>query len=345
MTRFLGNWEVETDIILPENVPFLRYDHPASIYTAFLRNIPGTRHDLTYLSMQFVFDAPSLLEAKRTGEQLAKEFLDYVCLASNLKARLRALLQIFNWEPGDSAMREALYFTKSQAHDDAPYSALQQPLLDTVALLQAHPVNPRLRRAMKWFANGVASKSPDDQFTFFWFVVELIAQIIKEPSRVPDKCPTCREPLYCPTCQTSPLHRPYPKQAIEQLFLKYCSNEPEIFYGRATEARNFLMHGDEVHSIEAALKIEFPNLVNEMGELAWISILNQFTPALVNKTPLFLQTNQYVYMNLSAKAHVQVGFAPNFENPAPSHFPNLNFTITSSPRRSDAGTATAGDAQ
>jgi hypothetical protein len=335
MTRFLGNWEVESDIILPEGAAFLRYDHPASSYTVFLRNILGTRNDLTCLSMQFIFDAPSLKEAKSVGEPLAKEFLDYLSLVSNLKLRLRGLLHIFNWEPG-SGEREAIYFSRSEAYDDAPYEALQRELLDSVALLQAHAADPRLRRAMKWFASGVASRSPDDQFTFFWLVIELIAQLIKEPSRIPDKCPHCRGPLYCPACNATPLHRPYPKQAIEQLFLKYCPTGPDLFYRRAIEARNMLMHGDEVRAIEAALQIEFPDLVDHMGELAWTSIMNQFVPVLIGKTPLFLQTSRYVHMSVAARGYMRVGFIPNFENPEPSHFPKIDVTIISTPRRPGA---------
>lgn len=226
-------------------------------------------------------------------------------------------------------MRECLYFSPSTAHDDAPYETLDQRLLDTVALLQAHPLSPRLRRAMKWFGNGVASKSPDDQFVYFWFVVELIAQLVKDPSPVSDKCPVCREPLYCSTCEKTPLHRPYPKQAIEQLFSE--SGAAEL-YSRASTARNMLMHGDEMTAIEEALQIEFPGLVNDMGKLAWISILNQFLPVLIGKIPVFLECSQYVYMNLSGTAHMQVGFLPNFENPDPAHFPKVKLSLKSTPR-------------
>jgi len=72
MTRFLANWKVESDIILPQETPFLRYEHPAGNYSIFLRNLPETRHDITYLSMQLVFDAPSLKEAKDIAEPLAR---------------------------------------------------------------------------------------------------------------------------------------------------------------------------------------------------------------------------------------------------------------------------------
>jgi hypothetical protein len=84
MTRFLANWEVETDITLPSQTPFIRYDHPAGAYTVFLRNIPERRNDRTFLSMQFIFDAPSIAESKEIAEPLAKEFLDHLAFASNL---------------------------------------------------------------------------------------------------------------------------------------------------------------------------------------------------------------------------------------------------------------------
>jgi len=333
MTRFLGNWEVETDIVLPDGVPFLRYDHPAAAYSVFLRNIPEKRHELTYLSMQIIFDAPSLAEAKTTGEQVAKEFLDHLSFVSNLKARLRDILQIFDCEPGGSGMRDCFYYTRSYSHDDAPYEALEPHLLDTIAMLQAEPINPRLRRALKWLGNGVASSYRDDQFAYFWFVIELVAQLIKNPSPVPDKCPTCRSPLHCDTCGASPLHRPYPKQAIEQLFHKYVTNDPEVLYKRANDARNMLMHGEEVPAIEAALEIDFSTLVDHIGALAWTAIVNQFIPVLMNKRPSFLQTSRYVHMNMSGAAHMQVGFVPNFDNPDPAHFPKVEFSMIPAERQ------------
>lgn len=329
MTRFLANWEVESDITLPDKTPYLRYDHPDGRYTAFLRNIPEDRNGLLFLSMQFVFNAPSLRESRKVGEQLAKEFLDFVTLASNLKLRLRNILQIFNWEPDGPTMRDCIYFSPSAAHGGGPFDALQKPLLDSVAMLQSQAIDPRLRRALKWFGNGVAARSPDDQFSFFWFVIELVAQHIKGPAPVPDKCPVCKGPLYCEMCGSTPLHRPYPKQAVQQLFARYVPQDkgPEEFYERASEARNMLMHGDEVKSIEEALNLELSELVDDMGELAWVSLMNQFIPALVGKQPVFIQTNQYVHMTMTGNAVMQVGFTANFDNPDPAHFPKVQISM------------------
>jgi hypothetical protein len=338
VTRYLANWEVESDIIVPEGTPFVRYDHPAAEYTVFLRNIPGKSNDTSNLSMQFIFDAPSLKEARETADLRARQFLDFLSLGSNLRVRLRNLLNIFDWEPGNDAMRECYYFARPTAHDDAPYDYLGREFLDSIAMLQAHSPNPRLRRAMKWFGNGVATKVPDDQFAFFWFVVELIAQMTKDPEPVPDKCPKCHGPLHCPACGTTPHHRPYQKQAIEQLFLRICADGPvdgPTFYRQASGARNMLMHGDEVKAIEASLDIEFSDLVDTMGKLAWMCIVNQFAPVLVGKKLTFFQADQYVYMNLSGAAHMQVGFVPNFDNPDPAHFPKVDFSMVSTPHEPD----------
>jgi hypothetical protein len=335
MTRFLANWEVESDIILPNEIPFLRHEHPTGTYIMFLRNLPEKRHDIIFLTMQIVFDAPSLNEAKEVVEPLAKEFLDYLTFASNMRTRLRDIRQIFNWEPGNDANRECHYYTPRDAHNGAPFDALDKPLLDTIGMLQAHSPNPRLRRAMKWFANGVSSRFYDDQFVYFWLVLELIAQNAKDPTPVPDKCPNCQGPLFCETCQTVPTHRPYQKQAIEQLFIKTCADKLDgaLFFRHASGARNLLMHGDEVKSIEQSLGLDFGELVDKMGNLAWTCILNQFVRVLIGKRPMFLQPNHYVYMTVGGSAHINVGFKPDFDNPDPANFPKIDFKMTwSEPR-------------
>jgi hypothetical protein len=109
--------------------------------------------------------------------------------------------------------------------------------------------------------------------------------------------------------------------------LKYYEDTPEEFYRQANDARNMLIHGEEVQAIEASLGIPFSDLVDRLGSLAWISIINQFAPVLAGKAPLFIQTNMYVYMTMSGLAHMKVGFVPNFANPDPSHFPQINFTF------------------
>jgi hypothetical protein len=62
----------EGDIILPNEIPFLRHEHPTGTYIVFLRNLPEKRHDIIFLTMQIVFDAPSLNEAKEVVGRLTR---------------------------------------------------------------------------------------------------------------------------------------------------------------------------------------------------------------------------------------------------------------------------------
>jgi hypothetical protein len=338
MPKYLANLEVETDLVLPDSLPFVKYEHPFARYTVFLRNISEERGDLTYLSMQLIFEAETVSDSKETAIELAKDFLDYLSYASSLKLRLKSISQVFNWDQPGTPMRECLMFTRKIPHSGAPFPALENKLLETVAMLQAHPADPRLRRVLKWFATAVRAQAPDDQFINFWFVIEIVAQIIKDPTKVPDKCPTCRTALYCGSCNTTPLHRPYPKHSIELLFSRYWKDDPAAFYQLASEVRNRLMHGDELDAIEGSLGVDFADLVNSLGRLAWGAILNQFVKALVDKEPMFLQASQYANMTMSATAHMKIGFVPNFDNPDPAYFPKVDFSVVSRERDADDST-------
>jgi len=327
MTLFLANGQVEAHLSLTEGTPSVRYVHPAQTYTVFLRDSnvePGA--DPPLLSMQIVFSAPSLQEAKPIAEAYLKEFLDYLVVVTNCKFKTHRILHIFNWEPG-VGMRECLYF-KGATDPEIPIPGLSGDLLETVALMQQHPIQPRLRRALKWFGNGVGALYRDDQFAYFWFVVELVAQIVKELTPIPDKCPSCGGPLFCPACEVSHLHRPYPKQAIEQLFNRYGGKEGQNFFNQASEVRNRLMHGDEIGAIETRLNVNFSEMVDNLGGLAWTSIINQFVPNFVGKEIALLRTNRYVHMSVSLGAHMQVGFMPKFDDPTPDHFPEVLLSMT-----------------
>lgn len=327
MTRIMANWDLESDITLPDATPYVRYEHPQGKYVIFLRKAPAEETNPLKMSLQVICEAPTLHDASEISEALAKEFLDYLSYATSMKTKLGRPQYIFNWEVShlEHGVREAIYYHTSPA-DEPPFAALDPRLLETISLLQKDEIDTRLRRALKWFSNGVAAQYQDDQFAFFWFVVELIAQIMKTVTPVPDRCPKCREPMFCPTCNASHMHRPYPKQAVEALFQRLVRGNPQAFYKQAFRARNMLLHGDEIRSIEQELAIEFSHLVDNMGRLAWTAILNQFAPALARTRPHFLHTNSFVSMNMIFSVDMQIGFTPDFDNPDPATFPKVQLS-------------------
>lgn len=329
MTRIMANWDVESEITLPDDTPFVRYDHPQGKYTIFLRRTPAEENNPLKLSLQVICDAPDLHDANEITETYAKEFLDHLSFASNMKTRLGKPQNIFNWEPSssDHGIRDAVYYHTSPA-DEPPFAVLDPKLLESISLLQKTNLDTRLRRALKWFSNGVAAEYQDDQFAFFWFVIELIAQITKGVVPVPDRCPKCREPLFCPQCNASHMHRPYPKQAVEALFMQVVRGNWQAFYKLAFRARNMLLHGDEIRNIEDELGLEFSQLVDNLGHLAWTAILNQFTAVLVGTKPSFLHVSTFVRRNLVFSVNMQIGLTPNYDDPDPANLPKVQLSKT-----------------
>ncbi|MGO7785661.1 methylamine utilization protein MauJ, partial [Rhizobium ruizarguesonis] len=58
-----------------------------------------------------------------------------------------------------------------------------------------------MRRALRWYRLGIHAYSPDDQFTYFWFALEIVAEFQKPTSKVHDKFPHCQSALYCEKCE------------------------------------------------------------------------------------------------------------------------------------------------
>ena len=117
---------------------------------------------------------------------------------------------------------------------------------------------------------------PDDQFVNFWFALEIVAEFQKSTDKVPDKCPKCQSPLYCKSCKTHPVHRPYARQAIRAL-LKAADKEcDEATIERLVKTRNSLMHGSTLKEIEDSLPQPHEQIVDVLGRLLWKALILQF---------------------------------------------------------------------
>lgn len=331
VTRWLANYEVEAHLALANGVPKLRYSHPSGAFDIHIKNLQtalGANPPL--LQVHILIDANDIQDVKDISERHLRHFLHVLSFATNSVFKIHALKHVVDWTPGGE--QRACINYEGFAGKDIPIPALEQSVLDAVRDIQAHDPPPRLKRALKWFANGVHAKARDDQFAYFWFVIELVAQLVKEPAQVPDKCPHCHGPLHCQSCLTTPLHRPYAKQAIAQLFRKYVSNDPDVLFERANAVRNKLMHGDEIESIEATLQMDFSALVNIIGRVAWLSIFNQYIPYLMGKQVSLLETNRYTHEHIVAGVHLLVFLNANQDDPSLAQMPKLQITMETAER-------------
>jgi hypothetical protein len=187
-------------------------------------------------------------------------------------------------------------------HED-PQPFLREDTTQAIERLSEFDMPRAIRRAMRWYRIGVNSTVPDDQFMYFWFALEIIAEFQKSMEKVSDKCPRCQNPLYCQTCETIPVHRPYPKQAIRALLKAVDKNCDDVTIERLDKTRNSLMHGSTLTEIEDGQPGQ--HVVDVLGRLLWRALIHQFPKEMFDGTLAMGYPSTYVHRTVHGVAHIQ----------------------------------------
>lgn len=186
-----------------------------------------------------------------------------------------------------------------------PQPFLRDDTAGAIERLLEFDIPPAIRRAMRWYRLGINATVPDDQFTNFWFALEIVAEFNKSPEKVPDKCPHCQSPLYCDSCKTHPVHRPYPKQAIRALLKAVDKECDDAIIERLDKTRNSLMHGSTLREIEDSLPEPHEEIVDVLGRLLWRALIHQFPHQMFDGTLSMGYPSTYVHRMVHGIAHVQ----------------------------------------
>lgn len=294
MTKWIADFEVEGHLCFEQHKAKVKYIDPNRAYEVHLKNLhTALDSNPPLLSAQVLLEAENIQSAAEVSKEQLREFLDILSFVTNHTFRIHAPIRVLDWTPG-LTMRDFIQM-KAFPGDDIPLPGLKQELLDTVHELCSRDIQPRLRRAFKWFAQGVRSTLLDDQFQYFWFAIELVAEIVKSPDPVPDVCQKCHNPLYCRQCEEISMHRPFNRQAIAQLISKVVKNDPDRATRLFLKVRNMLLHGDEIVNIEAEIAMPMSRVVNNIGKMAWIALLDTFKvekPTRLNVIEISIYTHQ-----------------------------------------------------
>nr|WP_315489903.1 methylamine utilization protein MauJ [uncultured Rhodoferax sp.] len=290
------------------------------------------------LSMQVILDADSLKDASTRGLGIAQDLIRAWSFATSISVQFSALKRVADWTPGLEE-REVAYFSKHSA-DGGPHAFLHSDTLESALRITGATLSSTLRRALRWFANGVSSEFTDDQFYYFWLAIELVAAETKEPAPVPDACPKCRGALFCPTCHITPHHKPYPKQAIQALFRRHVTNEPDRFFSMADKFRNALMHGDDLAALEQTQGTKLAFIVDCLGQLAQACLFDtikakMFAAGETGELPM-LQTNRFTGYQVSVKSILIVS-TKDANNPHVSELPVMDVTMHSPDEKPKSG--------
>lgn len=304
--RCVANFEIGSDVSVVADDLVLTINDPSGAFKARIRNIPRSEYTTPFLlSLHIYFDAPDLEQAKEVAEDIMANCLNMLAFTTGSGFRKNRIRQVMDAETSSmGAMRSVLMWGEKVEYED-PQPFLGEDNARSIERLLDHDVSPAIRRALRWYRLGVDASSPDDQFTYFWFALEIVAESQKSTEKVHDKCPRCQSKLYCEKCEKHPSHRPYAKQAIRALMKAADPECDDRTVELLDKTRNSLMHGSTLKEIESNLPDLHEHVVDILGRILWRALVMQFPKEIFDGTLVMGVPSTYVHYKANAVAHVQ----------------------------------------
>lgn len=303
--RCVANYEIRSDISVGIDGQRLRLHDPKGTFEARISNI--VRNDFStpfLLAVELLFDAPNLDEARDIAEEKLAECLNMFALVAGASVRRHRIKQIVECQPDASGMHDCRFWGDSIIHDD-PRPCLIPQTVDTLERFLSFDAPRAIRRALRWYRIGINASVPEDQFQYFWFALEIIAVFQKTPDKVTDTCPDCKSPLYCQQCQTHPVHKPFPKQAIRKVIQTADPTYDHALVDALELTRNRLMHGATLKEIETRLPKSGEDMVDVLGHVLFKALIQQFPRELFSQKLSVAVPTTYIHRVLSGIAHMK----------------------------------------
>lgn len=302
--RCAANFEIAANVSVVADGQILTITDPQGAFTVRIKNIPRLEYTTPFLlSVHLYFEAESLADAADVADEHLTTCLNMLAFTTGSGFRRHRIRQIIDAEPSKGSMRDVRMWGDRIEYDD-PQPFLNERHFKTIERLLEFDIPPAIRRALRWYRLGIDAEATDDQFAYFWFALEIVAEYQKPSAKVHDKCPKCQTPLYCEVCAVHPEHKPYPKQAIRELLLKLdgCDDATVVLLDKT---RNSLMHGATLKEIEHSLPNPHEKVVDTLGKLLWMALIRQFPPEMFDGSLIMGMPSTYVHYSATGVAHIQ----------------------------------------
>lgn len=304
--RYVANFEIASDISVVADGKVLNIRDPRNVFKALIRNIPRSEFTTPFLlSVHLYFEAESLEEATDVAEDHLVTCLNLLAFATGAAFRKHRIRQIVDAEPAlKGAMRDVRMWGDRIEYDD-PQPFLDDEQAKTIERLLTFDIPPAIRRALRWYRLGIDASVLDDQFTYFWFALEIVAEFQKPTAKVHDRCPQCQSALYCEKCETRPQHKPYAKQAIRALLMDPDDGCDDATFALLDKTRNSLMHGTTLKEIEGSLPDPHQSVIDTLGRLLWKALIRQFPKESFDGSIVMGEPSTYVRYKKTAVVHIK----------------------------------------
>lgn len=327
--RLLADYILDSDLCLPKGDAPFQINGPHGSFTLHLSNTSDEIQQPTgVLAARLVFEAEDLHTAREKADEFLYAALNALSFTTGHPFSYNDLRQIIVWEPGLS-MREMIRYLETPMKDRA------QPLLqadfkqsvDHYLVVQA---GEKQQTALRWFRLGLGADSLEDQFTYFWFALEISARLTKGTEKVPSKCQKCQSPLYCENCSTYPVHKKYEGEAIRDAICRHVEANSEEVFKTLQKIRHTILHGERITSVIDSLPCSQEEAVNALSHITQSALLEIFTtdnehaPAKV----MLARSDDITRRKLIVSMHASVGMGGDIDNPSFDKIPNIQVSVS-----------------
>jgi hypothetical protein len=330
MPVFRCDFTVRSDLVLPSGRHELTF-RTVSGFVVLFRNgsVDAAGHALDLL-VSVIGPADSMDTARDQLQTALAAQLDLLSFVTHSRFRIAAPLQMMEWDEGQRTRQYDVFHASDPR--EPPDPELEMPYLESAAAIDQSTLPDYTRTALRYFRYGLIDDQPEDQFMRFWLALEIIAENIKSPDRVPIACPKCKSPLKCtdPQCGCEPTRIPMAKQAIESLITRLATSAMAETSNWLFSARNALMHGKSSRAIERDCKVPFTQIVNDLGMITWKAAMS--TISFGDGPPLAFghRDGQFVVGSMIMGVRAILG-----EGPHPAEMPKLDITMQTHFRKRD----------
>lgn len=304
--KFAANFKIKTDCSVVDDGKVLRVNHPRDLYRVRIENIPRSEYSIPFfLSLHIYFNAPLMEQAKEVADEHLADCLNFLAFTTGASFRRHSTKSVVDIAGTKANGMTLVHLWGDTIQHDDPQPFLEEQTTQAIERLLEFELPSALRKAMRWYRLGINESAPDDQFMYFWFALEIVAEFQKTPDKVPDKCQICHSPLYCESCKTHPVHKQFAKQAIHSLLKSVDEECTDETIQRLEKARNSLMHGATLKEIESSLPEPHEEIVDVLGRLVWKSLIYQFPREMFDGSLSLGIPSTYISRTMKPVAHLE----------------------------------------
>jgi hypothetical protein len=319
MNRWLAHYDISSVVKITGP---LRYRHPAGLYEIALEN-----GDPETLVCKMVFEADGIEVASEFAEAEFHKFLHKLAVATSTPYRVKTRHCIIDWTPGVTERDVLIY---RNVADDEPIGELLAADLDK-ALNFVDACN-LLPSAMRWYCARIRATIPEDQFLYFFYAIELVAEHAKSSERVRNRCQKCGGFLKCEDCGDLNEHRPFKTQAIKTLLRKVRVGDTRL--EDLFAIRHGLSHGQSREALEQEIQkrtsdFTFDKAVDVIGWAAWNALFFVSKVSNGTKIPPFTHVSSFATHVYKTAIHLSIQVAGDPDNPQYNDvvLPNVSITM------------------